>query len=92
MNQNPENCNKMLLEGKADCDADRTRPLGEWFLLELDDSGLVHAKCLPAPMTPKICLQDSFVHNKPTFPTLSSNSPSSIFIANPMPSNPGPIT
>lgn len=47
MNQNPENCNKMLLEGQADCEADRVQPLGDWFLLELDDSVLVHAKRLP---------------------------------------------
>lgn len=47
MNQNPENCNKMLLEGQADCEADRVQPLEDWFLLELDDSVLVHAKRLP---------------------------------------------
>lgn len=71
MNQNPENCNKMLLEGKADCEADRAQPLGDWFLLELDDSGLAQAKRLPAPLTPELCLQDSLIHNRPPSPPSS---------------------
>lgn len=44
MNQKPENCNKMLLEGEADCETGRSTASGAWLWLELNDSGLTHAK------------------------------------------------
>ena len=78
----------MLLEGKADCAADSAQPLGDWFLLELDDAGLAQAKRLPAPLTPELCCKDSLIHNRPPYHPL----PPSLPLVTPLPSDPGPPT